>query len=61
MDAAALLPRAEAAGVTFIPGAPFCLDGGGRDALRLAFSLHKPAELAAGARRLGQVIREALG
>ncbi len=56
LDAAALLPAAEARRVSYLPGVKFCPDGGGRNALRLAFSLHKPPELIEGARRLAQVI-----
>ncbi|MDW8327037.1 MAG: PLP-dependent aminotransferase family protein [Anaerolineales bacterium] len=56
LDAAALLPAAEARRVSYIPGARFCPDGGGRNALRLAFSLHKPPELVEGVRRLAQII-----
>jgi DNA-binding transcriptional MocR family regulator len=58
MDAAALLPAAEARSVTFIPGHKFCLDSRGRNELRLAFSLYKPHQLAAGAQRLAQAVRE---
>jgi len=58
MDAAALLPRAEAAGVAYLPGARFHADGRGAGALRLAFSLYGEEELAEGARRLGNVIRQ---
>jgi DNA-binding transcriptional MocR family regulator len=56
-DAGALLPRAEAAGVSYLPGARFHLDGGGANTLRLAFSLYSPAELAEAARRLGAALR----
>lgn len=56
LDTAALLPAAEARQVSYIPGAKFCLDGSGRNTLRLAFSLHKPPELIEGVRRLAQVI-----
>jgi 2-aminoadipate transaminase len=52
-DARALVAGAEAAGVSFIPGASFHLDGTGQSALRLAFSLYPPRELAEAARRLG--------
>jgi 2-aminoadipate transaminase len=60
LDAAALLPRAEAAGVAYLPGALFHNGGGGTNTLRLAFSLYDPDELAEAARRLGRVIREAI-
>lgn len=57
MDAAEVLGRAEEAGMAFIPGVKFCLDGGGRRALRLAFSLYPPDQLAEAAQRLGKAIR----
>lgn len=57
-DASALLPRAEAAGVAYMPGNRFYLDGTGAQALRLAFSLYSPEELVEGARRLGRAMRE---
>jgi 2-aminoadipate transaminase len=60
MDGAALLLRAEAAGVAFLPGTVFHSGGGGANALRLAFSLYDPEELIEAARRLGEVIREAI-
>jgi len=58
-DSAALRPAAEAAGVAYVPGARFHVDGSGMRHLRLAFSLLQPEELAEGARRLGVVVREA--
>lgn len=58
-DSAALLPLAEAAGVSYVPGPRFHADGGGARYLRLAFSLLPPEELAEGGRRLGNVVREA--
>jgi 2-aminoadipate transaminase len=56
-DAEALLPRAEAAGVAFLPGTRFYMDGGGQNALRLAFTLYGPEDLAEAARRLGEGLR----
>jgi DNA-binding transcriptional MocR family regulator len=38
MDAGALLPQAIERGVAFTPGAPFFVDGTGRQTLRLSFS-----------------------
>ena len=58
-DTAALLPRAEAAGVSYLPGAVFHTNGGGHQNLRLAFSLLPPEEMDEGARRLGAVLRAA--
>jgi DNA-binding transcriptional MocR family regulator len=57
LDADALLPHAEAAGVSYLPGAGFHLDGRGANTVRLAFSLYEPAELVEGARRLGAALR----
>jgi 2-aminoadipate transaminase len=56
MDATALRPAAEAAGVSYLPGARFHLDGGGAGALRLAWSLYGEVELIEGARRLGMAL-----
>jgi DNA-binding transcriptional MocR family regulator len=57
IDTRELLPRAEAAGVSFLPGARFYLEEGrATNALRLAFSLYPPEELAEAARRLGAAI-----
>jgi len=58
VDAAALLPVAEAHGVSFAPGDRFCLEGGER-LLRLAFSLYGEATLQEGARRLAAAIAAA--
>lgn len=60
LDAAALLPAAEAAGVSYLPGARFYPEGGGQNYLRLSFSLLPPDQLDEGARRLGGVLRGAL-
>ena len=57
LDATALLPHAEAAGMAFIPGANFHLDGRGSNTLRLAFSLYPPQELVHAAQRLGKAAR----
>ena len=57
LDANALLPHAEAAGMAFIPGANFHLDGRGSNTLRLAFSLYPPQELVHAAQRLGKAVR----
>ncbi len=58
IDARQLVPAAEAAGVSYLPGATFCIDGRGHHALRLSFSLYPPAELAEGVARLGRVLRQ---
>ncbi len=58
--ASALLPAAEAAGVSYVPAGRSHLDGfdGG---LRLAFTLYEPDELTEAARRLGAALGAALG
>lgn len=56
-DAGALLERATAAGVTFVPGADF---GGAPNTARLAFSFVSPDEIREGVRRLAAVVREPL-
>jgi 2-aminoadipate transaminase len=55
VNAAALLDRAAAAGVTFVPGVDF---GGTAGSARLAFSFVSPAEIDEGVRRLAQLVRE---
>ncbi|MEJ5198344.1 MAG: PLP-dependent aminotransferase family protein [Anaerolineae bacterium] len=53
IDSAALLPQAEAAGVSYVPGAHFYADGRSSSYARLAFTLLSPEDLVEGARRLG--------
>lgn len=61
MASEALLPVAEANGVSFVPGRRFFCDGrGGDDALRLAFTLYPPAQLEEAAMRLAQAMRRML-
>ncbi|HMN29985.1 MAG TPA: hypothetical protein PKE45_17665, partial [Caldilineaceae bacterium] len=56
LRSSSLLPYAEAAGVSFLPGSRFYLNGGGENALRLAFSLYPPARLEEGVARLGSAL-----
>jgi 2-aminoadipate transaminase len=56
-DAGALLERATAAGVTFVPGSDF---GGAPNTARLAFSFVSPDEIGEGVRRLAALVREPL-
>jgi 2-aminoadipate transaminase len=56
-DAGALLERASAAGVTFVPGTDF---GGAPNTARLAFSFVSPDEINEGVRRLAALVREPL-
>jgi 2-aminoadipate transaminase len=54
MSATALLPAAEAHGVSFVPGTRFYAGPGGDDRIRLSFSMYEPETLvqAAGCLRL---------
>ncbi len=52
VDAVSLLDRAEAAGVSFLPGPVFCTGQGGHDHVRLSFSMLDPSRLRTAARRL---------
>lgn len=60
MDCTTLLPVAESAGVSYLPGTRFHSDGGGERFLRLAFSLLSPEEMREGAKRLGEAIKKML-
>ena len=60
LDAIALRPAATAAGVAYVPGAPFHVDDRGRNAMRLSFSALDEAQLETAAERLAGVIGEAL-
>ncbi|MDW8148325.1 MAG: PLP-dependent aminotransferase family protein [Roseiflexaceae bacterium] len=56
IDAGALLPHAEQAGVAYLPGSRFYLNEPRHNTLRLAFSLYPPHQLIEAARRLGEAI-----
>ncbi|HKI90989.1 MAG TPA: PLP-dependent aminotransferase family protein [Gaiellaceae bacterium] len=57
-DTADLLPRAEAAGVTFVKGADFFVGGReGSQSMRLAFSYVSPEEITEGISRLAPLLR----
>jgi 2-aminoadipate transaminase len=58
LDAAALLERARAAGVAFVPGASF---GGGAGSARLSFSYPSVEEIRTGARRLAELVLAGAG
>jgi 2-aminoadipate transaminase len=60
MDAAALLPAAIARGVSFTPGRPFFIDGGGERTLRLSFSSVPARRIDEGVRRLAETCKTAL-
>jgi 2-aminoadipate transaminase len=54
------LARAVEHKVVFVPGAPFFVDGRGRNCLRLTFASLTPERIQQGIRSLAQVVREAL-
>ena len=56
-DSTALLPAAERMGLSYVPGARFLAGEGGKQFMRLAFSLLPPDELAEGVRRLEKLLR----
>jgi 2-aminoadipate transaminase len=60
LDATALLPKAVAAGMAYVPGAPFFADGGHANTLRLSFVTVAPAQITLGVAALAQVLKEAL-
>jgi len=60
LDAMALLEPAVAAGVAFVPGAPFYAQAPDPRAMRLSFVTLSPAEIEAGVAALGRVLHEAL-
>ncbi len=60
LDATALLPRAVALGVAYVPGAAFYAAGARVDTLRLSFVSVAPEAIERGVQVLAQVLREAL-
>jgi 2-aminoadipate transaminase len=52
VDTAARVPEAVAAGVAYIPGGPFFIDGSGRNTMRLTFAKEDDARLREGIARL---------
>ncbi len=59
MDATALLPKAVAAGVAFVPGSTFFPEGGHGHTLRLSFVTVPPERIAEGIAALAGVLRAA--
>jgi DNA-binding transcriptional MocR family regulator len=53
-DATALLQRAVARNVAYVPGTPFFAGHPDPATLRLSFTTHTPAEIADGLMRLGK-------
>jgi 2-aminoadipate transaminase len=60
LDAGALLPQAVAAGVAYVPGAPFYCRDARPDTLRLSFVTVSPAQIERGVALLGRLFAEAL-
>ena len=60
IDTSVLAEQALEIGVAFVPGAPFAVDGGGHDSLRLSFSRVSDDEISEGIARLGSLIANAL-
>jgi Transcriptional regulators containing a DNA-binding HTH domain and an aminotransferase domain (MocR family) and their eukaryotic orthologs len=57
IDATEILPQAIDAGVAYVPGQPFFVDGGGANTLRLAYSKETPEKISEGIARLGRVLQ----
>jgi 2-aminoadipate transaminase len=57
VDAAAMLPRAVAARVAYVPGTAFHADGGGAAHARLSFCYPPPERIVEGVRRLAGVVQ----
>lgn len=56
IDAAEILTQALDAGVAYVPGQPFFIDGSGTGTLRLAYSKETPEQIGEGIARLGRVL-----
>jgi 2-aminoadipate transaminase len=61
MDAVALLPKAVAAGMAFVPGAPFYCHAPRLNTLRLSFVTVVPTLIDQGVAALGRVLAGAMG
>ena len=57
VDTAALVPAAVRAGVAYIPGAPFFIDGSGGNTMRLTFAKEPDARIVEGVARLAGVFQ----
>jgi 2-aminoadipate transaminase len=60
IDATAMLPRAVAALVAYVPGTGFYVDGQGRDTMRLSYCYPDPERIREGVRRLAGVMEQEL-
>lgn len=59
-DSEALLPASVERGVAYVIGAPFHVDGGGKNTMRLAYSKEPPEKLREGVRILASLMAERL-
>ena len=55
VDTAARVPDAVKNGVAYVPGAPFFVDGSGRNTMRLTFAKESDERIKDGIERLGKV------
>ncbi len=60
LDATAMLPRAVANLVAYVPGTGFFVDGSGRESMRLSYCFPEPDRIREGVRRLAAVIEQEL-
>ncbi len=60
IDTVELLKEAIGYKVAFVPGAPFYVDGGGKNTLRLSYATVPPDTIREGIRRLGSLIQARL-
>ena len=60
LDSKAMLPRAIAALVAYVPGTGFYVDGQGQHELRLSYCYPDPERIREGVRRLGTVMESEL-
>lgn len=56
LDATAMLPRAVAGLVAYVPGTGFYVDGQGRDSMRLSYCFPEPDRIREGVRRLSAIV-----
>jgi 2-aminoadipate transaminase len=57
IDATEILPASLDAGVAYVPGQPFFVDGSGANTMRLAYSKETPEKITEGITRLGRVLQ----
>jgi 2-aminoadipate transaminase len=60
VDAESLLEAAVAEGVAYVTGAPFYVEGGGENTMRLTFAKEDAANITEGVQRLARVVRRRL-